>query len=61
MKKWMNAEVIELDVAETSCHWWWIPVKPYIPCKPPVQVEVPPTTPDQPPVVEEPPVVDLKS
>lgn len=62
MKKWTNAEVIELDVTETSCSIWdfsWppIPFKPIKPWKP----SKPCTPPDQPPVVEEPPVVDLKS
>jgi len=22
MKKWTNAEIVELDVSETG-HWWW--------------------------------------
>jgi hypothetical protein len=60
MKKWTNAEVIELDVADTSCHYFWWPC--WVPCKPkkPV-VTTTTTTPDEPPVTEEPPVVDLNS
>ena len=72
MKKWVDAEVMELSLTETNCSnpWEWFipkpirplrpvkPVKPIRPCQPPVVVT--PPTPDQPPVVEEPPV-DLKS
>lgn len=65
MKKWTNAEVIELDVTETSCggfYWWpWKPSKPKFPCQPPVVVTPPTTTPDEPPVTEEPPVVESRS
>ncbi len=57
MKKWQNAEVIELDVAETSCPiWYWC-----IPNCTPNTTKVTTTIPEQTPVVEQTTVVDLKS